>query len=38
MFRDLGLTTNARQILKRLNEMLTTNILASVFRHPVPVK
>ncbi len=38
LFRDLGLTTNARQLLKRLNGMPATDILKSVFRHPVPPK
>ena len=38
LFRDLGLTTNARQLLKRLNGMPATNILKTVFRHPVPEK
>ena len=38
LFRDLGLTTNARQLLKRLNGMPATDILKSVFRHPVPAK
>ncbi|WP_083326450.1 HAD family hydrolase [Hymenobacter coccineus] len=38
LFRDLGLTTNARALLKRLNGMPATDILASVFRHPVPAK
>ena len=36
LFRDLGLTTNARQLLKRLNGMPAGDILQSVFRHPVP--
>ena len=36
LFRDLGLTTNARQLLKRLNGMPAGEILQSVFRHPVP--
>ncbi len=38
LFRDLGLRTNARQLLKRLNGMPATDILQSVFRHPVPAK
>lgn len=38
LFRDLGLTTNARQLLKRLNGMPAADILQSVFRHPVPAK
>lgn len=38
LFRDLGLTTNARQLLKRLNGMPATDILQTVFRHPVPAK
>ncbi|MBO3272798.1 HAD family hydrolase [Hymenobacter defluvii] len=36
LFRDLGLTTNARQLLERLNGMPAGAILRSVFRHPVP--
>jgi len=36
LFRDLGLTTNARQLLKRLNGMPAGDIIQSVFRHPVP--
>jgi HAD superfamily hydrolase (TIGR01509 family) len=36
LFRDLGLTTNARQLLKRLNGMPAGEIIQSVFRHPVP--
>jgi phosphoglycolate phosphatase-like HAD superfamily hydrolase len=36
LFRDLGLTTNARQLLKRLNGMPTGEIIQSVFRHPIP--
>jgi beta-phosphoglucomutase family hydrolase len=36
LFRDLGLTTNARQLLKRLNGMPAGEILQTVFRHPVP--
>ncbi|MBF9236108.1 HAD-IA family hydrolase [Hymenobacter sp. BT683] len=38
LFRDLGLTTNARKLLARLNGMPATNILKTVFRHPVPAK
>ena len=38
LFRDLGLTTNARQLLKRLNGMPAGDILQSVFRHPIPKK
>ncbi|UOQ54475.1 HAD family hydrolase [Hymenobacter cellulosivorans] len=38
LFREHGLTTNARQLLKRLNGMPATNILKTVFRHPVPDK
>ena len=38
LFRDLGLTTNARQLLRRLNGMPAGDILQSVFRHPVPEK
>jgi beta-phosphoglucomutase-like phosphatase (HAD superfamily) len=34
LFRDLGLTTNARQLLKRLNGMPAGEIIQSVFRHP----
>ena len=36
LFRDLGLTTNARQLLKRQNGMPSSEIIAGVFRHPVP--
>lgn len=36
LFRDLGLTTNARQRLKRLNGMPAGEIIQSVFRHPIP--
>ena len=36
LFRDLGLSTNARQLLKRLNGMPAGEILQTVFRHPVP--
>jgi beta-phosphoglucomutase family hydrolase len=35
LFRDLGLTTNARQLLKRLNGMPAGDIIQSVFRHPI---
>jgi HAD superfamily hydrolase (TIGR01509 family) len=38
LFRDLGLTTNARKLLARLNGMPATNILKTVFRNPVPEK
>ena len=38
LFRDLGLTTRARPLLKRLNGMPATDILKRVFRHPVPRK
>ena len=38
LFRDLGLRTNARQLLKRLNGMPAPDILQTVFRHPVPKK
>ncbi|MCR5887791.1 HAD-IA family hydrolase [Hymenobacter sp. J193] len=38
LFREHGLTTNARRLLARLNGMPATNILQTVFRHPVPKK
>jgi HAD superfamily hydrolase (TIGR01509 family) len=38
LFRDLGLTTNARRLLDRLNGMPATNILKTVFQSPVPEK
>lgn len=38
LFRDLGLTTNARQLLARLNGMPATTILKTVFTNPVPEK
>ncbi|WP_400192492.1 HAD family hydrolase [Hymenobacter sp. B81] len=38
LFRELGLSTNARQLLRRLNGMPATNILKTVFRAPVPAK
>ena len=38
LFRDLGLTTNARRLLRRLNGMPASEILASVFTNPVPKK
>ncbi|GAB3877633.1 beta-phosphoglucomutase family hydrolase [Hymenobacter segetis] len=38
LFRDLGLSTNARQLLKRLNGMPAGDIIQSVFRHPIPKK
>ncbi|RZL03793.1 MAG: HAD family phosphatase [Hymenobacter sp.] len=36
LFLDLGLTTNARRLLRRLNGMPATAILQAVFRHEVP--
>jgi HAD superfamily hydrolase (TIGR01509 family) len=38
LFRDLGLTTNARRLLERLNGMPATTILKTVFTHDVPKK
>ena len=38
LFRDLGLTTNARRLLARLNGMPATAILKTVLRHEVPEK
>ena len=38
LFLDLGLTTNACRLLRRLNGMPATAILQSVFRHDVPEK
>ncbi|WP_045688342.1 HAD family hydrolase [Hymenobacter sp. AT01-02] len=38
LFRDLGLTTNARRLLERLNGMPATNILKTIFTHSVPEK
>jgi len=38
LFRDLGLSTNARRLLARLNGMPASDILKTVFRHPVPEK
>ena len=38
LFRDLGLTTRALPLLKRLNGMPAPDILKQVFRHPVPRK
>lgn len=38
LFRELGLTTNARRLLERLNGMPATAILKTIFRHPVPEK
>ena len=38
LFRDLGLTTNARRLLRRLNGMPAHEILRHVFRSPVPTK
>ena len=35
LFRDLGLTTNARRLLARLNGMPATTILKTVFKNPV---
>jgi HAD superfamily hydrolase (TIGR01509 family) len=36
LFRDLGLTTKALPLLRRLNGMPAGDILQTVFRHPVP--
>ena len=36
LFRDLGLTTKAGPLLKRLNGMPTPDVLKAVFRRPVP--
>ena len=36
LFRELGLDTKALPLLRRLNGMPATNILKTVFRHPVP--
>ncbi|OWP62848.1 beta-phosphoglucomutase [Hymenobacter amundsenii] len=36
LFRDLGLTTNARRLLRRLNGMPAGQILKNVFTNPVP--
>ena len=38
LFRDLGLTTKALPLLKRLNGMPASDIIQRVFRHPVPKK
>ena len=38
LFRDLGLTTNARRLLERLNGMPASNILETVFTSDVPKK
>jgi beta-phosphoglucomutase family hydrolase len=38
LFRDLGLTTRALPLLKRLNGMPAGDIIQSVFRHPIPAK
>ena len=38
LFRDLGLTTNARQLLRRFNGMPASDILKNVFRQPIPKK
>ena len=38
LFTDLGLNTRALPLLKRLNGMPAPDILARVFRHPVPLK
>jgi HAD superfamily hydrolase (TIGR01509 family) len=38
LFREHGLTTNARRLLERLNGMPATAILKTVFGHPVPEK
>ncbi|SNC77373.1 haloacid dehalogenase superfamily, subfamily IA, variant 3 with third motif having DD or ED [Hymenobacter gelipurpurascens] len=38
LFRDLGLTTNALKLLRRLNGMPATKILETVFTNPVPKK
>ena len=38
LFRDLGLTTKALPLLKRLNGMPASDIIQSVFRHPIPKK
>jgi beta-phosphoglucomutase family hydrolase len=35
LFRDLGLTTNARKLLARLNGMPAGEIIQSVFRHTI---
>ena len=38
LFRDLSLSTNTRQLLKRPDGVPATDILKSVFRHPVPAR
>ncbi|GAB3300391.1 HAD family hydrolase [Hymenobacter tenuis] len=38
LFRDVGLTTNALGLLKRLNGMPASKILETVFTNPVPKK
>ena len=38
LFRDLGLTTNAKKLLARLNGVPATTILKTVFKSPVPDK
>ncbi|WP_048825529.1 HAD family hydrolase [Hymenobacter sp. DG25B] len=38
LFRDLGLTTNASRLLRRLNGMPASKILSTVFTNPVPKK
>ena len=38
LFRDLGLTTNAKKLLARLNGMPATTILQTVFKHEVEEK
>jgi beta-phosphoglucomutase family hydrolase len=38
LFRDLGLTTDARKLLERLNGMPASTILQTVFTSPVPKK
>ncbi|WP_139924791.1 HAD family phosphatase [Hymenobacter sp. DG01] len=38
LFRDLGLTTDARRMLDRLNGMPASKILQTVFTDPVPKK
>ncbi|WP_375416246.1 HAD family hydrolase [uncultured Hymenobacter sp.] len=38
LFRDLGLETNAKKLLARFNGMPATNILKTIFKHPVPEK
>lgn len=38
LFRDLGLTTKALPLLRRLNGMPAGDIIQSVFRHPIPKK